>query len=611
LISPICGLFGLRDVGLLSLMTGRLEWQGALERIWSPSPLVHFALTAGSDQDADQDERASPVVLSGFIANLQELYGLLPGRSARASGARSPARLIAAIYDELGPGALNLINGHFAIALWNRTEDRLVLARDRAGVTPLYYARLGSVVLFASQYKALLAVDDVLATPDRRAIQYFQETGWVPRGQTFLESVKAVPSGASVELSDGQATERRYPSIDATIRRAPIGALTGDVRKTLVESVHRFVKPGERLGVSLSGGIDSSLLLAAIKSLKDDHAVHSFAFGYGRGDPEIDGAARTAEALGSTHHEVLNDAEQLWELLPETVWYLEDPVGRDQYPSVLAVAKVAAQHVDALFFGNGADQLFAGMPAHHWLDRARKLPVFRRAIEDYLSWIRSGSAPSSLMGSGLIRLAGQRSLPAPAKVVGSQCEAGRVVLNTEMRHPLHARLIKDFEAAEGHAGLKSQLVVNPTPMEPRMPFYDAEMVRLAHSLPDDVKIRWGIGKFILRTASRGLVGYRLTCRRKRISRMRHDARLALVLDAMADEVLDRDSVRARGLFDPVDLANLRRKGLGRPYSGLHLFRLWYAIVTEIWARTFIDQRGKPWTFRTPLPSHGHEPKMPA
>lgn len=590
-MSAILGIVGSRDSSIFSSIAGRLERRGQYQHSWSPDRDIYFSHIS-NNQPVHQEDGLS--IFNGFLANKAELTKLLPLKLQNHNHLSNENVLIQLLYNQYGTKIFSSLNGHFVFALWDQTRKCLVLARDRFGVVPLYFSRIGSLRVFASEYKALLALDQIPVVPDRKSIQHYQHTGWVPRGRTFLEDIRSVAPGTFIELYEN--SENIYPfslkEIEVSTKLESFKTQMKALRGNFTDATARY-SVSTSIGVALSSGIDSSYLLGIVQKTMPDIPIHSFSVGYGRGDPELEGAAITADLLKSIHHEIIVTPNQLVDLLPEAIWHLEDPVGRDQYPCVLALSKEAARFVDILYFGNGADQLFGGLPASHpWLNTAKKFPMMKKPFEDYLSYMKSSSPPSSYLGQMLIKLIGERNLPAPAKILHVEQELNRVILHTEFDHPLHAQLTRDILNGDGHAGLKHQLIASSSNISVRMPFYDENLVEFARTLPDNAKIKWGRGKYILRHASQSILPAKIAWRPKRIQHLLFDQFFSDTLDSIADLLLKPDIVCSRGIFEPSDIARIRRKNQKKPYTGKHLYRLWYLIATEIWARLFLDKRGE-------------------
>uniref|UniRef100_UPI0002376140 asparagine synthase-related protein n=2 Tax=Verminephrobacter aporrectodeae TaxID=1110389 RepID=UPI0002376140 len=455
--------------------------------------------------------------------------------------------------------------------------------------------RVGKTTMFANRYKILLGTGLVAPAPDVEAISTYQHTGWVTRGKTFVHGIHSVPSGSVVRLSAEESDCRTYPIPDQPVVRRARGVAAGEIHTLSESAAQRFATHEERIGIALSSGVDSSYLAALVKNANPGSELHTFSVGYGRSDPELQGAEETARLLGTRHHTTVVTPEHLKSLWPEAIWHLEDPVGRDQYPCVLALSRDAASHVRTLYFGNGSDSSYGGLAVHPHLYWSKKMPVIASWCEDYLSWLRSSDDPRGVVSSALINLLGAASMPRPASIVGVNKQPTRVQFDLADDHPLRTQLAKDILTFDGHAGMKHRLVNSVSGCTVRMPFYDEPMVRHAFSLGDEDKIRWFEGKHELRRAAKACIPSRIAERPKRIQHLRYDETFSSFIDELADVAASREVIVNRGLFNPDSVARLRRHRGAKPYHSKHLYRLWYVIATELWARTFIDNKGATWT----------------
>lgn len=569
------GSTGTLDGSFARRMAMRMASRGTDLAEWSLAPDVHVGQVR--DNGLALGIGAQSLLLDGFVLNA----GSGDAVSALLDG-----------YRERGPSFFARLNGHFAVALWDAARRCLILARDRYGVVPLFHSRVGGVRLFATEAKTLLAIDEIPAVADPIALQEFNYSGWVPRGRSFLQDIHSVPAGTVVELfEDGEAIHP-FSLPPAPPSRAGFEAHVEAVRSGFETAMERYAQKAGSIGVALSSGIDSAYVLAALQRARPGRPIHSFSVGYGKKDPEMMGARETAAELGSVHHEIIVRPKDLRILLPEAIWHLEDPVGRDQYPCVLALSKTAKSYVDTLFFGNGADQLFGGLPVHPWLYGAKRFPWLRPSFEDYLSYMKSSRPPRTRLGHILVAALGERRLPEPAKIFRSEGNPHIRLREASEPHALSAFLENEIRVSQGHAGWKYQLVTSASRLNVRMPFYDEDLITLARTLPDDFKQRWFRGKYGLRVASRSILSRTSAWRPKRIQHLCFDEEFSAVLDAWADELLSPDMVAARGIYAPGEVARIRRSSGNRPYTPKHLYRLWYLIAVEIWARLFIDGRGK-------------------
>jgi asparagine synthase (glutamine-hydrolysing) len=320
-----------------------------------------------------------------------------------------------------------------------------------------------------------------------------------------------------------------------------------------------------------------------------DKPLHTFTAGYGPDDREIVNAAGIAETLGAQHHEIVLLPKDLPELLPEMVWHLEEPIGREDIAYLFVAAKQAARHVDVILAGFGFDGLFAGLPRHRLVDLASKVPVARGPLEQFYDFTFRSVEPTTAAGRAL-KYAYFRGTDYPApRVLGARPlrpftgfpRATAQPLTVFLRRNL---LLNPYQVAIEHLYSAVGVRMNAQHTNPAF-------IAAALSIPDRLKIRGMTQKYILRKACAGLLPPQSLAVGKSFNRLKHDLALCDVLDAMADELLAPGAVAARGLFEPSYIAALRKRQFGEPYGRERIYRLWSLLLTELWSRLYLDRRG--------------------
>lgn len=589
-MSAIYGVVGNASVDLLEAMGERLQHRGERHAEWQTPSGISLGCR-WSDLTADlTPSQDVPAVLDGFVTRRSALPERASGGSTDSS--LSGASLLLDLFRLSGPSAFRQLRGPFAAAL--AVDDSVVLARDPLGYRQLYYTRTASRFLFASEYKALLADPNVEARPDRDALQHIHQLKTQPPTRTCLEGVFPVPPGCCVSLSDGSPVVTRYWDFSGSASGLEREDMVDGLRRRMLEALRTQAERGDSIGVALSGGLDSAVTLAMLREVVGDREIQTFSAGYGEGDPELTGAAEVAEYFGTSHHPIILAPDELPEVLPRTVWHMEEPVGREDTPYLYRTCRIAARSVDVLFSGYDADLLFGGMPRHLLFEIGRLLPPARSALEGFLEYARFGREPSSLAGRMLVRLYYRgKAYPAPkvlgaGQVIEADLEFGR---SSSGSGPLTDHLSKQARATSHgmYDALHQAFGVHMA-----SPFGDQDVIDWAFRLPDDVKVRRFNQKWILREAAKGLLPERARKLPKTLQRLRHDEEFSRVLQEMAKDLLAPERVRQRGLFDPDYVAKARsRPSGGNPYTNEQSYRLWSLILTELWAQAFLDQRGEP------------------
>ena len=586
----IYGVIGDADRAELEAMGARLAHRGSYGAQWSPAPGVRFGMQSREPGTLATD---GPLLFDGALDNRWQL-ALRRGGAARAEiDPAADATLLLELLEAEGSPTLEQLAGSFALAWWRSRDRTLLLARDRIGYGPLHFTvdRAGRFV-FASEYKALLALETVEARPNRDAIQVLQSTKWAKPGETCLADIYPVAPGTALEIDAGALSMRRYWNIPVAVTHEDDERHAGELREVFLATLEAQTRAYARIGVSLSGGLDSAVVAAGARHVVGDKPLHTFTAGYGPDDREIAGAARIAETLKTEHHEIVLKPQDLPQLLPEMLWHLEEPIGREDIAYLFVTARHAARFVDVILAGFGFDGLFAGLPRHRLVDLANKLPLARAPLEQFYDFTFRSVEPRTPAGRAL-RYAYFRGsdYPAPHVLDARPLAPFTGFPRGAMPQPLTSFLrrnvmLNPYQVAIEHLYSAVGVRMNAQHTNP-------QFIAAAFSIPDRLKIRGATQKYILRKACAGLLPPQSLAIGKSFNRMKHDLELCEVLDAMADNLLSRPAVAARGLFDPAYIAELRKRPAGKPYGRERIYRLWTLLLTELWSRQYLDGRGAP------------------
>lgn len=585
----IYGVIGDAGRAELEAMGARLAHRGNFGAQWSPARGVWFGMQSRELGCLATD---GPLLLDGALDNR---WQLAVRRGASASAAREPSadsKLLLELLEAEGTGVIEHLAGSFALVWWHARQRILVLARDRIGYGPLHFTvdRAGRFV-FASEYKALLALETVAAQPNRDALQVLQSTKWAKPGETCLAGIHPVAPGTVLEVDAGALAMRRYWNIPVAVTHDDDERHAAELREVFLDTLRMQTQAHRRIGVSMSGGLDSAVVAAGVRHVIGSKPLHTFTAGYGDDDREIVNAARVAATLETEHHEIVLKPSDLPRLLPEMVWHLEEPIGREDIAYLFVAARQAARFVDVVLAGFGFDGLFAGLPRHRLVDLANKVPFARAPLEQFYDFTFRSVEPRTSAGRAL-RYAYFRGSDYPApRVIGAQPLAAFAGFPRAMPQPLTSFLrrnlmLNPYQVAIEHLYSAVGVRMNAQHTNPRF-------IAAAFAIPDRLKIRGATQKYILRKACAGLLPAQTLDVGKSFNRMKHDLELCDVLDSMADTLLTRADVAARGLFDPSYVAELRRRRGGEPYGRERIYRLWTLLLTELWSRHYLDGRGAP------------------
>ncbi|GJM19010.1 MAG: hypothetical protein DHS20C14_12230 [Phycisphaeraceae bacterium] len=499
------------------------------------------------------------------------------------------------------------VDGDFALARMDARANRLTIARDFVGSFPLYCARTASGALaFASEYKALLALAGVGETPDVDALQFLQHGKRLPVGQTLLSGVWEAPPGCVMTLDASGETveEHRFAPITPTGRVTGVRDACELIRERFEQAAVRRAGGDEPLGLALSGGIDSIAMAFLFRRLWPERRLLTFTAGSHGRDHEIVTARRVAEAVNAEHHEIITPASMLAETMPLLVWHMEDPYSRSETLQLFEIGRAAADAgLRVLHHAQGADGMFAGMPKYGLLALMNKYPFARKSLQEFYTFTQLGLPPRRTLARLGVWAKFRGSVAPVPRVIGGETpapiewpSAGAQFMNRVTGGGFQKGVCQDvhkFERPWAAFGV-----------EARTPNHDMDYVRAAFSIDDRLKIRDGQQKWIFRRAMEPCVPEEFRRIPKFPQRMEANLELADALDAMTDKMLSPADVRERGIFAPGSVESLRRSDRSKPYSHEGGMRLWTAIMTELWARAFVDLRGEP---PEPLGAHAQEP----
>lgn len=583
-MAAIYGIVGDADPSELTAMGQRLAHRGTSVREWEAAPICllgHRADTSSAAQDT------LPIAFDGSLENVPELAEQL----GIDDPFPAPEHLLATLFERFGPEGARYLEGQFAIALWDDANERLLLIRDRSGSRPLVATRSRGRYLFASEYKALLAIPDVAAQPNLDTFRQIQCTKIPPVDATMLAGVSPVKRSAWTAVTSTSHEAKRYWTPKVVIAQRSHDEHVSALRHAFLDAVRRQVAGFDPIGVQLSGGFDSALALGGVHKMAPGVTVHTFTAGYGMDDPEMIDATRLAQHFGTVHHPLVLDPDEIPGLLPPTVWHMEDFYGREEQVYLYMLVREASKHVKMLITGYEADMTVGGMPRHMLAWLAMRLPLARGPLSEFYHYTQTGRFPRSLMGKALVRLyyRGQKDFP-PPKVIGTDYEPAAESLKPVGSQPLSEHLARGIEDILGLE--QEEQLYRTWGVSYNSPFLHPKYVECTLSIPDRLKIRGRTQKYVLRRVAEGLLPPDAARRRKTLQRLKHDERFSSVVDQMADELLDQETVLNRGLFDLQTVDQLRqRPANGKPYSTPQLYRLWTLIETEMWCRMFLDQRG--------------------
>ncbi len=492
-------------------------------------------LTTGDQPIANEDGQVW-VVFNGEIYNYRELRADLERRGHRFA-THTDTEVLVHLYEEDGPGLLRHLRGMFAFALWDARARRLLLARDRAGKKPLYYAHLGDRLLFGSELKALLADPTVPRDLDHTALYQYLCLGFVPHPRTVYRAIRTLSPGHFM-LADarGGVREERYWQLRFAPKHAGrLRAIDAEIEALLRESVRLRLRSDVPLGVFLSGGIDSGLVTAAA-SMASAEPLRTFAVGFrGQPNPELALARQVAERYGTRHQEVVLDlaaeARALPDLLATLAHAYDQPFADSSAIPSYFVARAARAHVKVVLNGDGGDEAFAGYrrytaglllgplnaalgPAARLVGRGVPAPQQRRGAAAWtLRLLEAAGLPPAERWLRWVALRGDaeaRRLAGPALLEGVEESAGELAARqlAASRAAGAWGPVDTLQAMDFGLVLPDDLLVKmdratmANSLEARSPLLDHELLEYAARLPEWLRASPVTTKPLLRRLAR-------------------------------------------------------------------------------------------------------------
>ena len=570
---------------------------------------------SGGKQPIHNEDKSVWVVFNGEIYNFPELRRELESRGHQFY-THSDTEVIVHLYEEMGADCVRKLRGMFAIALYDERKQSLLLARDRLGKKPLHYALRNGRLLFGSEIKTMLAVVPELSEVNLEGVLQFFYFGYVPDPFTAFAHIHKLPPGHLLEYAHGEVKVRQYwdvPGYGNQASKSEEDCLE-ELESRLLEAVRIRLISDVPLGALLSGGVDSSIVVA-LMARASRGPVKTFSIGFGHRDfNEAEYARLVAERFGTDHHELMVDPN-ISEALEMLSGMMEEPFGDSSMIPTYYVSKLARQYVTVALSGDGGDELYAGYDRYvvnlrrsrygipPWLGRIYRDHVYpvlpgnvrgrklawnislpsRDRYLDGLSFLPALDRERSLFSDELLREAGQFTDPfRPFERFYDQAPAADT-LSRLLYLDTKTYLTADILA-------KVDRMSMATSLEVRVPMLDHEFVEWTASLPIELKYRNGTRKYLLKKLAE-----RIGIPPALLHRRKQGFSLPLVhwmRDEMKDGllgILTEPRTLQRGYFKPAAVRALLDEHM-RGYRD-HAGAIWLLLVLELWHRNFLEARG--------------------
>ena len=556
---------------------------------------------SGGHQPMSTADGDLTIVFNGEIYNYRDLTEDLTAEGHRFQ-TRSDTETILHAYRQFGVDCVSCLRGMFAFAVWDRSLQRLLLARDRLGVKPLYYYQCGEFLAFASELKALLEIPGVPREVDPEALDDYLSLRYIPGPRTMFRHIFRLQPGHTLVAENGRVHIDEYWDI----RYGAAEQNPADFLPLLKESVRLRLISEVPLGLFLSGGLDSSAILSIMSRIAGGR-VKTFSVGYesngARDDvSEFEYARLAANAFGADHYEFRLNSRQFEDSIPGLIWHLDEPMADPTIIPLYHLSKLAREHITVVLSGEGADEILAG---YNIYSRMLKLETpFLKPLARMMKWAPSealrhyadlSAQPLDRRYRGVSR--GFRPETKLSLIGADRARRSEQRLQSIFRAALHAPAgaspLNRMLYADTKIWLPDDLLLKADKMtmaagiELRVPFLDHRLVEFAAGLPDRAKLDGSTGKVLLRQAMRGSVPDAIIDRPKK----GFPVPLAQWLRGplrpfLREQLLDSGSACA-SYFESREVERLlQQHEQGRQdRSG----ELWSLLVFETWHRKFVGQ----------------------
>ncbi|MFD2923811.1 asparagine synthase (glutamine-hydrolyzing) [Halobacillus naozhouensis] len=539
------------------------------------------------------------MVFNGEIYNYVELREQLLNKGYTFE-TESDTEVIAVLFQDQQEQAFSKLRGMFAILIWDKETNTLYGARDQFGIKPLFYTKSGHTLSFASEKKSLAEADGKV---DTEALQHYLSYQYVPEPMTLTEGVQKLEPGHYFVKTPGEplVIERYFHATFQPVLTDEKRMIT-QIQDALYNSVDVHMRSDVPVGSFLSGGIDSSIIVAIAREFNPN--IKTFSVGFEReGYSEVDVAKETADKLNVTNHSYIITPDEYVQKLPKIMWHMDDPLADPACVPLYFVAREARKHVTVVLSGEGADELFGGYNIYRESESLRAFdsmpPVVKKALQKVAqklpegvrgkSFLERGTTPLKDRYIGNAKMFEEREkgnlLKQFSKDKSYQSLTKSLYDNVENEHPVHQMQYVDIHTwLRGDILLKADKMTMANSLELRVPFLDKEVFNVARELPVASKIADGTTKSILRKASRDIVPDHVLDRKKLgfpvpirhwLRNELYDWAKNLIVTSETDHLIHKSVV-----LDLLE-AHVQQKGdYSRKIWTVLMFMLWHQIYVE-------------------------------
>jgi asparagine synthase (glutamine-hydrolysing) len=568
---------------------------------------------SGGRQPMSNEDGTLWLVCNGEIYNYQELRQGLEQRGHHFR-TNCDVETLLHLYEETGPECVKQANGMFAAAIWDVRKQTLFLARDRLGKKPLYYRATPTQFMFGSEVKALLQHPACPRELDPRSLSKYLAYEYVPSPHCIFKGIHKLPAGHTLTWQSGQTRIQQYWDLKFSggPDRRSEGEIAEELRERLKEAVRLRLISDVPLGVFLSGGVDSSTVVALMAELRPAAQIKTFAIGFEESSfDESRYARRVAEFYGTDHHEDILQGRALLDMLPEVAAFLDEPFADASVIPTYLLSRFTRKHVTVALGGDGGDELFAGYPTFPAQQAARfyRMP---RALHERVLRPLAELLPVSHENFSLdfklkrfLRGAGWRpelrdqvwiGSFTPEEQRGLLANTGEIdgyddILNAEKNCPAAASTMERLIYLYCKFYMQDDILVKvdrasmACALEARAPFLDYTFVEFVNSIPFGLKLKGFKTKYILKRAMADKLPPDILARGKKgfgipIAKWFRNELRELLLDTLSER-----RIRQQGIFDYPALARLVNEHLQGVKDNRK--QLWTVFMFQLWFEKYM------------------------
>lgn len=612
----ICGFSGKQDDALLGRMCDKLTHRGPDSKGKYISQDINLGIRRlkvidldTGDQPIYNEDKSIIVIFNGEIYNFKELRRDLE-KKGHYFYTNTDTEVIAHLYEEHKDGCLDFLRGMFAFALWDKSRKRLFLARDRVGEKPLYYTLNNGRLLFASELKALLEDKSISFQINLEALDYYLRFLYVPAPLTIFKGVyKLLPAHILSWQESRLETERYWELKPQPANNFSEGDYIEKIRDSLKEAVGLRLVSDVPLGVFLSGGIDSSIIVAMMRRLSGSE-IDTFSIGFEKeygAYNELEYSRLIADHFGTDHQEFIVNPE-IVKLLPKIVWHLDEPFGDSSAVLTYLISHQARKYATVALSGIGGDELFGGYPRYIAAEMSlyyQRLPYFLRRGFSRLGTKNSRGRLTRFLRDGILpqeeRYINWLSVFTDEQKKKLYSDYLKAELR-EKRAPLHSEYFNRAASADYlerifyldvNTYLADDLLFMADRMsmanylELRAPFCDHKLMEFSYSIPSHLKIKGHKLKGLLKKSLTGILPAKILAKRKQGFMVPIGEWFRDYLKDYTRQVLSEENIRKRGYFNPAFVEQM----LSEHFTGRKVYthHIWALLVLELWMRRFLDE----------------------